>query len=91
MSQEPTVLWSVANGIGQITLNRPDNANAFSRQFSRDMATAIDAVVAAPDLRAVLLTARGRIFCAGGDIAEFVELRDRLPALVQEILDDLLV
>lgn len=79
------VLWSVENGIGRITLNRPERANAIGLAASRALAAAIDAVAAAAP-KVVLITGNGPRFCAGGDIDEFVAASDRMQALIDEIL-----
>ena len=89
-NEQATVTWSVEQGVGRITMNRPDAANAFNRQSARDLAVAIDHVLASPALRVVVLTGNGPMFCGGGDIAEFIEHPDDLPELVDDILSPLL-
>lgn len=90
MSGESTVLWAVQDGVGRITMNRPEGANTLNRRSARDLAAAIDGVAAARGLKVVVLTARGPMYCGGGDIAEFVQHADGLPALVDDILSPLL-
>jgi 2-(1,2-epoxy-1,2-dihydrophenyl)acetyl-CoA isomerase len=88
MSLEQGIAWSVEEGIGRIVLRRPERANAIGAASSRALVRAIDEVLAAAP-RVVLLTGEGRVFCAGGDIEEFVASGENLPALVDEILDPL--
>jgi len=80
------VLWHVEDGVGHITLNRPEAANALDSITAQALG---DAVVEATraDIGAVLVAAAGKQFCAGGDIKEFVERRDDLDRLVQGMLD----
>ncbi|MEO9685708.1 MAG: enoyl-CoA hydratase/isomerase family protein [Tateyamaria sp.] len=52
-------------GIKQITLNRPDKANALTEQMLRDLIAAVDG---AKDAAAVILTDEGRVFSAGADL-----------------------
>ncbi len=80
------VLWQIENYIGTITLNCPDQANSIGLEEAAELAEAIEQVVSAP-VRAVLITANGDRFCAGGNIAEFVARRDDLAGLVAAILD----
>lgn len=47
-----------------ITLNRPDKANALTRQMLVDLRTAFDA----PDAHAIILSGAGRVFSAGADL-----------------------
>ncbi|MCL1962402.1 MAG: enoyl-CoA hydratase-related protein [Desulfovibrionaceae bacterium] len=83
---DKTVLWRVENGVGHIVLNRPDAANALNNATAHDLADAV-AQAARADIGAVLISARGRQFCAGGDIREFVERRGELDRFVQTLLD----
>ena len=52
-------------GVCTITLNRPDKANALTADM---LAGLLDAVRAAQDARALILTGRGKIFSAGADL-----------------------
>ena len=83
---DQTVLWQVEDGVGHIVLNRPDAANALDGVTVRRLADVI-AQAARADVGAVLISARGRQFCAGGDIREFVAQRGELDRLVQTTLD----
>ncbi|MFI1811739.1 enoyl-CoA hydratase/isomerase family protein [Streptomyces sp. NPDC020422] len=62
------VLHAVENGVSWITLNRPEAMNAVTwDQRERIIALLADAS-ADPDVRAVVITATGRGFCAGADL-----------------------
>ena len=52
----------------EITLNRPDKGNALNMSMLLQLDAAIAEIEAGRDLRAVVLRARGRFFCTGGDI-----------------------
>ena len=56
----------------QVTLNRPEAANAFNTQMALDLVSAFETVAMEPgDIRAIILTGSGtRAFCAGGDLKE---------------------
>ena len=88
MEESEGIAWGVADGIGRIVLKRPGRANAIGLESSRALVRAIDEVLAVGP-RVILLTGEGRVFCAGGDIGEFVAAGDALPALVDDILDRL--
>lgn len=51
-----------------VTLNRPDRLNALSADVMDGLEAHLGAVATDPAVRAVLLRAEGRSFCAGGDI-----------------------
>jgi len=55
--------------VAVITLDNPGRRNAFSDPMQRGLAALIQQVHATPSIRAVLLTAVGDAFCAGGDLA----------------------
>ncbi|MGQ0434910.1 MAG: crotonase/enoyl-CoA hydratase family protein [Microthrixaceae bacterium] len=59
---------SVDDHVATITLDRPDRLNAFTVTMQRELCAAIDAIDADPDVRAVVVTGRGRGFCAGADL-----------------------
>ena len=57
------------NGIARIWLNRPDKLNSFTAAMHVELAHALDQVEAG-DARVLLLSGRGRGFCAGQDLSE---------------------
>jgi 2-(1,2-epoxy-1,2-dihydrophenyl)acetyl-CoA isomerase len=70
MAEERTVLLDVADGVGRLTLNRPDRLNSFTRGMHADLRAALDTIEADPAIRAVVLGGAGRGFCAGQDLAD---------------------
>ncbi|MEZ4806428.1 MAG: enoyl-CoA hydratase-related protein [Flavobacteriales bacterium] len=66
------ILYTVADGIATITLNRPDKLNSFDREMSLEVIDALDACLLDKEVRAVLLTGEGRAFSAGQDLAEAI-------------------
>lgn len=58
------------NGVFTITLSDPDNRNALSRQLSAELLAAMDRVDTDDDIRVVVLTNEGSVFCAGADLSE---------------------
>jgi enoyl-CoA hydratase/carnithine racemase len=69
MSDEAPIAIEVAERIMTITLDRPDRLNAFTVPMQRQMCAAFDQADADPDVRVVVVTGRGRGFCAGADLA----------------------
>lgn len=86
MATDSLVLWRVEDGVGHITLNRPDAANAVNTPLAQQLGAAIDAACHA-SIGAVLLSSTGKQYCAGGDINEFVERRADFDQLIREMLD----
>ncbi len=56
-----------ADGIWTVTLNRPDKANALTREMLLDL-TGIAERAGAEGARALILTGAGKVFCAGADL-----------------------
>ena len=65
----PEVLYGVEASVATITLNRPERMNAISRPMLAQLSTRLLEADADPDVRVVILTATGRAFCAGLDLA----------------------
>lgn len=61
--------------LGIVTLNRPDRLNAIDARVRGALPAAIGALIDDPDIRAILLTGTGRVFCAGADLQEMVRTR----------------
>ena len=66
-----TILVESEDGVGIVTLNRPDKLNAMSRQLSGELREAVKALDADDAVGCIVLTGAGeRAFSAGGDIHE---------------------
>ncbi|MES2897788.1 MAG: enoyl-CoA hydratase-related protein [Pseudomonadota bacterium] len=63
------ILCEVADGIMQITLNRPDKLNAYTATMGAELAAAFDDADRDDAVRVVLVTGAGRGFCAGADMS----------------------
>lgn len=61
---------TVSEGVARLTLDRPKALNALNRELTAALEAAIDRVAAMDDARVLIVTGRGRAFCAGNDIAE---------------------
>jgi enoyl-CoA hydratase/carnithine racemase len=61
--------YEASDGIATLTLDRPERMNAFTGQMSRELIAALDRADDDDDVRAVIVTGRGRAFCAGADLS----------------------
>ncbi|MDT7579342.1 MAG: methylglutaconyl-CoA hydratase, partial [Pseudonocardiales bacterium] len=57
-----------ADEVATITLDSPHNRNALSAQVRRELQAHLDAAVADPAVRVIVLTHTGPVFCAGMDL-----------------------
>jgi enoyl-CoA hydratase/carnithine racemase len=73
------VLLDRSEGVGTLTLNRPDKLNAFAGRMRQELAEALAELEGDESVRVIVITGAGRAFCAGGDVdymADLVERRD---------------
>src|SRR5262249_14012435 len=74
------VLWTLdARGVATVTLNRPEVNNAYNGDLIQGVLNALDALGAAPALRAVVLKGNGRHFQAGADLKWIDTVRHASP------------
>jgi 2-(1,2-epoxy-1,2-dihydrophenyl)acetyl-CoA isomerase len=69
MSYE-SIRYEIADGIGTITLNRPQKFNAITNQILRELRQALESAGNDNSVRCLVLTGAGSAFCAGQDLNE---------------------
>jgi len=79
-----TVLYSTADGVGTITLNRPSVMNALDGAAIAALRAACEQAERDSSARAVVLRGAGPAFLAGGDVAYFHSHLADMPRLVRE-------
>jgi 2-(1,2-epoxy-1,2-dihydrophenyl)acetyl-CoA isomerase len=77
-----TVNYSLDGDVAVLALDRPDRFNAIDAALSRDLVSALGR--AGSEARAVVLTGRGKAFCAGADLGMLDEASD-LGTLLDEV------
>ncbi len=78
------LLIDVADGVGVLTLNRPEKRNAFTSPMLTALIDALDDFEARDDVAVVILTGAGQGFCSGGDIGGMGGGTDRRPHVTKE-------
>jgi enoyl-CoA hydratase/carnithine racemase len=77
MPTEPPVRFQVdADGIGTLTLNRPDQLNAFDLPMIEAWRAALEAAETDDRVKVIVVTGAGRAFCAGGDFEEMAKFSE---------------
>ena len=79
------VLCDISNGVARITLNRPDDGNAFNQPMADALLEIALKVAHDPAVRVVTLTGAGRMFCVGGDVGDFGRNSDRIGAFLAQL------
>ncbi len=64
---EPAVLYDAKDHIATITLNRPENRNSMTPDVLQGLSDAVAEARGDSDVRCVIITGRGKSFCAGAD------------------------
>ena len=66
----PSIIFEIRDGVGCITLNRPDKFNAFNRDMALAMQEHLAQCAADDGIRTVFVTGNGKAFSAGQDLSE---------------------
>jgi 2-(1,2-epoxy-1,2-dihydrophenyl)acetyl-CoA isomerase len=82
------VSFAVSEGIGTITLQRPDAGNAVDLGLAADLRVAVLDAERDPEVRVVVLRGAGASFCVGGDLRSFAG-RDDLATHLREVTSHL--
>lgn len=69
MSEDNLILFEVdTDGIGVLTLNRPEKYNAFTKAMIIRWNAILEEAAEDPAVKAIILTGAGKAFCTGGDV-----------------------
>ena len=66
------LLIEVSEGVGRLTLNRPQRRNALSEGLLEQLAASLAYIAGDSRVRVVVLAANGPVFCSGHDLTEMV-------------------
>lgn len=71
-----TILYEHGDGIAYVTLNRPDIHNAFNDVMIRELTEVFGKIDEHADIRVVVLSGKGKSFCAGADLNWMRRVKD---------------
>ena len=69
-----TIIYEKGDKVATITLNMPEKRNALNKLISEELFESLILSEDDPDVRAIILTASGNVFCSGGDLETFRDL-----------------
>jgi 2-(1,2-epoxy-1,2-dihydrophenyl)acetyl-CoA isomerase len=81
-----TLIYEKSNGVGTITLNRPERLNAITPQVCTDLKEILDVVESDEEVRCIILTGAGRAFSAGGDMDTIQAFQTMEPPASRKLL-----
>ena len=64
------IQFEIIDNVGRITLNRPEKYHSFIREMALQMQESLDKCDNNEQVRAIIITATGKAFCAGQDLQE---------------------
>ena len=67
------IKFEILDKVGKITLNRPEKYHSFVREMALQLQDVLDQCDKDKEVRAILITASGKAFCAGQDLAEAID------------------
>lgn len=84
MIQPKSFAFELTRGVATITLDRPKRLNALTFEIYRDLAETFEQIDRFDEVRAIVITGRGKGFCSGGDQDDIIKelLGQDTPALV---------
>ncbi len=80
-----SISFEIEDGVGLIRLNRPNDGNAIIPEMACELLDAANRCDEDPEIRAVVLTGNGKMFCAGGDLKAFAAQGDNVSRYTKEI------
>lgn len=90
MATEPSVLLEIADGLAELTLNRPDVMNSLDDDMVAELHGALATIEEHADVRAVIITGSGKGFCAGRDLSGANPLEEDAQAILAEVFNPLI-
>jgi len=70
---EPThFLWTFADGVATVTLNRPERKNPLTFDSYAELRDTFHELAHTPEVKVVVITGAGGNFCSGGDVHEII-------------------
>jgi len=81
------VQHAIADGVGHITLNRPERMNAVTTELACQLEHALSELSTDAAVNVIVVRGAGRNFCAGGDVAEVQRLRSAGPERLRTLFD----
>jgi len=80
-----SLLFEIRDNVAHITLNRPEAGNSINEEMAKDLMHAVLHCDENPEVRVVLISGAGKIFCGGGDLKDFSAKGNQLPKYLKEV------
>ncbi|MEW6128455.1 MAG: enoyl-CoA hydratase [Acidobacteriota bacterium] len=84
---EDVILTKVEDRVATLTFNRPDKLNALSRDLIFQSIDTLKKWSSDPEVGAIIITAAGRAFCAGGDVSAMAQRQEGEEKSLEQKID----
>ena len=84
-----SVIFEIENGVGLLRLNRPEEGNAITMEMAREILDVCARCDEDPEVRSLVLTGNGKMFCVGGDMRAFAAQGETVSRYMKEITQTL--
>jgi len=82
MPKYSTILFEVKDYVAHLTLNRPEAANSLNPTVSAELMDAVIRCEEEEEIRVLVISGTGRVFCAGADLKGFYTPSDGLKSRI---------
>ena len=72
------IIYEKEGSIGRLILNRPEAGNTLNLDLAIELFDVLNTANADKDLKALILTGKGKLFCGGGDLNFLIEKKDNV-------------
>lgn len=79
------ITFEIDDSVALIRLNRPNDSNALIPEMVWELLDAANRCDEDPEVRAVVLTGSGKMFCAGGDLKAFAAQGEKISGYIKDI------
>ena len=87
MTHYETITFIQSDKVGTITLNRPEKRNALNETMCEELVDCLNLCNKGTDIKALILTGSGKIFCSGADLWSTEHTADPLPLRVERLVN----
>ncbi|MDC0651685.1 enoyl-CoA hydratase/isomerase family protein [Alphaproteobacteria bacterium] len=81
-----TIEYEVSGAVAKIALNRPDDGNTLNLEMAKELYEATNKTFVNKKIKALILTAKGKLFCGGGDLKFLLSNRKEVKKTLLEMV-----
>ena len=79
------ISFDISESIAKVILNRPDAGNVLNTDLVKELYDAISIVASEQKIKVLVLTAKGKLFCGGGDLKFLLSAKEEIKKTLLEM------